>query len=37
MRYLDRIRAEPSVWLLILLIGGMTAAVLYMVLTSITY
>jgi hypothetical protein len=37
MRYRDRIKAEPSLWLLILLVGGVAAALLYIVLTSITY
>ena len=37
MKYLDRIRTEPSLWFLILMAGGATAALLYMALTSITY
>jgi hypothetical protein len=37
MRYLDRLRADPSLWLLILMVGGVTSAFLYVVLTSITY
>jgi hypothetical protein len=37
MRYRDRIKAEPSLWLLILLVGGVAATLLYIVLTSITY
>jgi hypothetical protein len=37
MRYLNRIRTEPSLWLLILVVGGMVATILYMVFTSITY
>ncbi len=37
MRYRDRIKAEPSLWLLMLLVGGVAATILYMVLTSITY
>jgi hypothetical protein len=37
MRYPDRLRAEPSLWLPILMVGGVTAAFLYVVLTSITY
>ena len=37
MRHLDRIRTEPSLWLLILMVGGVAAALLYMVLSSITY
>ena len=37
MRYLNRIRTEPSLLVLILMVGGMAATILYMVLTSITY
>lgn len=37
MRYLDRIKAEPSLWLLILLVGGGAAWMLYLALTGITY
>jgi len=37
MRYLDRIGTEPSLWFLILMAGGVAAAILYLVLTSITY
>jgi hypothetical protein len=37
MRYLDRIKAEPSLWILILLAGGVAASILYMALASITY
>lgn len=37
MRCLDRIRTEPSLWLLILMVGGVAATILYTVLTSITY
>jgi hypothetical protein len=37
MRYLDRIRTEPTLWLLILMVGGVAAVILYVVLTSITY
>ncbi|TDQ18212.1 hypothetical protein DEV91_12577 [Phyllobacterium brassicacearum] len=37
MRYLDRIRTEPSLWLLTLMVGGVAATILYVVLTSITY
>ncbi|TWG53174.1 hypothetical protein L610_005400000170 [Aminobacter sp. J44] len=37
MKYLDRIRTEPSLWLLILMGGGVTVTILYVVLTSITY
>lgn len=37
MRYLDRIRTEPSLWFLMLMVGGLAATILYVVLTSITY
>lgn len=37
MRYLDRVRTEPSLWFLILMVGGLAATILYVVLTSITY
>jgi hypothetical protein len=37
MRYRDRMKAEPSLWLLMLLVGGVAATILYMVLTSINY
>ena len=37
MRYLDRIRTEPSLWLLILMVGGVAGTILYLALTSITY
>ncbi len=37
MTYLDRIRTEPTLWLLILTVGGVAAAILYVILTSITY
>ncbi len=33
MRYLDRIRTEPSLWLVILMVGGVTATILYVYLT----
>lgn len=36
MRYLDRLRTEPSLWLLILG-AGVAAAIAYVVLTSITF
>jgi hypothetical protein len=36
MRYLDLLRSEPSLWLLLLMAGGIVGALLYMVLTSIT-
>nr|WP_295462444.1 hypothetical protein [Mesorhizobium sp.] len=37
MRYLDRLRAEPSLLLLVAMVGGLAAIVLYMALSSITY
>jgi hypothetical protein len=37
MRYLDRIKTEPTLWLLILMVGGVAATILYVVLSSITY
>ncbi len=37
MKYLDRLRTEPSLGLLILMAGGICATILYVVLTSITY
>ncbi len=37
MRYLDRIRTEPPLLILILVASGVAATILYVVLTSITY
>jgi hypothetical protein len=37
MRYLARLNADPSSWLLILLIGSVVGTLLYVVLTSITF
>lgn len=37
MRYLARLNADPSAWLLILLVGGVVGTLLYVVLTSITF
>lgn len=37
MRYFDRLRAEPSLLLLISMVGGLAAIVVYMALASITY
>lgn len=37
MRYLDRLRAEPSLLLLVAMVGGCAAIVIYMALSSITY
>jgi hypothetical protein len=37
MKHLDRIRTDPSLWLLLLMVGSVAAALLYMVLISINY
>ncbi len=37
MNYLDRIRVEPSLGLLILVVGGMVVTIIYIVLASITF
>lgn len=37
MRYRDRIRTDPSLWLLLLMMGGIGLAILFVVLTSITF
>ena len=37
MRYLARLNADPAVWLLILIAGGVIGTLLYVVLTSITF
>jgi hypothetical protein len=37
MRYLYRLSAEPALLVLLLLIGGLFAAVVFMALSSITY
>lgn len=37
MRYLDRLKTDPSLLLLILMIGGLGAIVVYLALSSITY
>lgn len=37
MRYIDRIRSDPTLWLLVLMVGGIGAAILYIALTSITF
>lgn len=37
MRYLARLNADPTVWLLVLTAGGVIGTVLYVVLTSITF
>jgi hypothetical protein len=37
MRYVDRLRAEPAVWLLIFFAVSITGSFLYVVLSNITY
>lgn len=37
MRHLERIKAEPLLWLVMLLAGGGAAWMLYLALTGITY
>jgi len=37
MRYIDWFRSDPSIWLLFLMVGGIGAAILYVVLSSITF
>ncbi len=37
MRYLDRLKTDPSLLLLILMIAGLGAIVVYLALSSITY
>ena len=37
MRYLARLNADPTAWLLILLIGSVVGTLFYIVLTSITF
>ena len=37
MRYLARLNADPTTWLLVLLVGGGVGTLLYLVLTSITF
>jgi hypothetical protein len=37
MRFLARLNADPSAWLLVLMVGGVTGMLLYIVLTSITF
>ncbi len=36
MKYVDRMRTDLSLWLLILMAGGVVAGFLYVVATSIT-
>lgn len=37
MRYFSRLSLDPTAWLLVLLIGGITGSLLYIVATSITF
>lgn len=37
MKYLDKLSTDPTLWLLFLMIGGAGSALLYVVLTSITF
>ncbi len=37
MRYLGKLSTDPTLWLLFLMIGGAGSALLYVVLTSITF
>lgn len=37
MRYLARLNAEPTAWLLVFMASVVIGAVLYIVLTSITF
>ncbi|MGF7009293.1 hypothetical protein J2X50_004825 [Aminobacter sp. BE322] len=37
MRFLARLNADPSAWLLVLMVGSVTGTLLYIVLTSITF
>lgn len=37
MRYLARLNADPTTWLLILMVGGVIGTLLYVVLISITF
>lgn len=37
MKYLNRLRTEPTLMLLLAMIGGLAATVVYMALSSITY
>jgi hypothetical protein len=34
---LSRLNVDPTVWLLILLVGGVVGTLLYFILTSITF
>lgn len=37
MKYVDRLRAEPAVWLLTLFVVSIAGSFLYVVLSNITY
>lgn len=37
MRYPDRLPTEPTAWLLMLLLFSVTASIIYLVVSSITY
>ncbi|WP_336069550.1 hypothetical protein [Nitratireductor rhodophyticola] len=37
MKYLGKLGTDPTLWLLFLMIGGAGSALLYVVLTSITF
>lgn len=37
MKYLSRLNAEPTGWLLVLLVGGVVGMLLYLVFSSITF
>ena len=37
MRYLTQLNAAPTTWLLIAFLGGLTGALLFIVVTSITF
>jgi len=37
MRYLARLNADPILWLLLALVGGVAGTLLFIVFTSITF
>ena len=37
MRYIARLNADPTVWLLVLIAGSVVGTLLYIILTSITF
>lgn len=37
MRFFARLNADPSTWLLVLMVGSVIGTLLYIVLTSITF